>query len=757
MRLLFICAHERYLCTNSTYRDIVQHYVEHGKHQAKVVCTSLSTSVITDWEWPRHFTEEDFNVYNPDVVIFFSIANDDRWVKFASRRPVYICALDYFNCSIVDDGSTGKCSGFITFPRQPDVIKRYRDEFPHKSFFSFDGRFVNTSIYKNRNEPKKYDILLYGGRSNRNRVRNLTAEQSYKTRWEKYHGSKLPPIHDFYPLRKRLERLLRRNGDRYNIRILGEWASMNIGTSHTKPILALGPTGESEYVGAQECPKNEECVGGYVNESLSKLINQSWLTLCTSSRVDILMDKYVEAAASHSAILGNIPSDYEHIFKGNIVEVTEWMSDEEILSTIDRALEDKHKLKAMIDKTAELVTRQFDLNSATKKMDRAFDTMIHTTSELQRYSFLNQQQMTNMYPIVATSNKHQEQLSGAYLDLNFWPGFQDTLELFKKTLINAVSKKLPYSLLRISHSEMSCLYLACEIKKQWKGQPFRGRQSLTGIVSKKAFSEIFESILNASSLSTQIGYDFEEWIWEALRFTDCYKKDLPLDQYNKSLTAPKKGLKDMIQFPMDIVYGLVANKWIFKTFKNRIGLIGAAEKLAVTKRLMEYKEYQEYLGTDYFTDYIGLPQRGAFDDEHLSDRIKNEVAASSCDIFLIGAGVSKLRFFHILKKAKNCVYLDVGHGICLIAGHGDNTRPYCGEWVNYKLPDMKESIDILGRNKGPIFALPQKAPQVPPQAPQAPPQAPPPRRVPIDRRRLLLAMRIAQQRRRRRGRMGLWR
>ena len=244
MRLLFICAYERYLCTNSTYRDIVQHYVEHGKHQAKVIYT-------TEGKVKCKFTEKDFNVYNPDLVVFFDI-DRPRYCpsfKFAFRRPVYICALDYFNCLII--GEPGgvltdeqliadvwalveeKVSGFITFPRQPDVIKRYRDELPHKSFFSFDGRFVNTSIYKNHNEPKKYDILLYGHRSLRTRVQNLTAEQSYKTRWEKHHGSKLPHIHDFYPLRKRLERLLRRNGDRYNLKILVEGGS-------------LGPDGEGE-------------------------------------------------------------------------------------------------------------------------------------------------------------------------------------------------------------------------------------------------------------------------------------------------------------------------------------------------------------------------------------------------------------------------------------------------------------------------------------------------------------------------------
>ena len=53
------------------------------------------------------------------------------------------------------------------------------------------------------------------------------------------------------------------------------------------------------------------------------------------------MAKYFEIAASYSGILGNIPSDYNDLFKNNIVEVTEWMTDEEILFTIDEALKNK--------------------------------------------------------------------------------------------------------------------------------------------------------------------------------------------------------------------------------------------------------------------------------------------------------------------------------------------------------------------------------------------------------------------------------
>ena len=117
---------------------------------------------------------------------------------------------------------------------------------------------------------------------------------------------------------------------------------------------------------------------------------------------------------------------------------------------------------------------------------------------------------------------------------------------------------------------------------------------------------------------------------------------------------------------------------------------------------MKYKEYQEYLGTEYFLEYIGIPQRGALDDNNLEDNIMNKINNSECKFYLIGAGVSKLKFFHLLK---NGIYIDVGHGICMIAGYGDNTRPYCGNWINYKIKNKKYKIDDLGSHGTSILYL----------------------------------------------------
>jgi len=337
MNILFICCSSRYECVNETYKNIVETYTNKGKYTAKIIYTDNT------------FTEKEFCKYNPDLVIFFDI-DEIRFgnkFNFVFSKPVFVCSLDYFYFGICSNCKwIRKCSGIITFPNQEKIMNSYRNIFPNKKIFSFNGRFFNNSIYKNYNLEKKYDILIYGTRHFLNNIEPHFADQEYKKKWEKHNNKLLPKKYHFYPLRVRIENLLLKHTNKYKIKI-------------------LMPSGS---LGAK---KN-------VNEKLSELINSSWMTLCTSSRCDILMDKYIESAASYSAILGNIPSDYTHIFKNNIIEITEWMSDEEILSIIDTALENKEKLKEIINKTATIVENSFDLNNAVKNMDNVFDEILKT-------------------------------------------------------------------------------------------------------------------------------------------------------------------------------------------------------------------------------------------------------------------------------------------------------------------------------------------------------------------------------------------
>jgi hypothetical protein len=144
-------------------------------------------------------------------------------------------------------------------------------------------------------------------------------------------------------------------------------------------------------------------------------------------------------------------------------------------------------------------------------------------------------------------------------------------------------------------------------------------------------------------------------------------------------------------------YGLLANKWLFKTFKGQIGLIGAKEKLELIQELLEYKEYRDYLGIDKFEDYICIPQRYACDDIEATDNIiKEQLKNAKSKIFLEGIGHAKQALLWRMKQYHPAVYMTVGSGICAIAGVQDCIgRPYFADWKNYRIKGYDYSkIDI---------------------------------------------------------------
>ena len=153
-----------------------------------------------------------------------------------------------------------------------------------------------------------------------------------------------------------------------------------------------------------------------------------------------------------------------------------------------------------------------------------------------------------------------------------------------------------------------------------------------------------------------------------------------------------------INYPAEYGYGLVANKWLMKEFKSSIGILGAQPKVMIIQELMEYSEYQDYLGLEKFKDYIYFPQKFAADDlDKLESIVRPQLEKSTSKIFLLGIGHAKSGILHKFSEWKpNSIFLDVGAGIDMIAGSINIRRPYAGDWTNYRIKKYDYSnIDYL--------------------------------------------------------------
>jgi hypothetical protein len=169
-----------------------------------------------------------------------------------------------------------------------------------------------------------------------------------------------------------------------------------------------------------------------------------------------------------------------------------------------------------------------------------------------------------------------------------------------------------------------------------------------------------------------------------------YKKgSIYLDKANKIIHKS--------YIPFEAMYALVSTKWIFRNYKDEIGIIASAEKNSVIKELMKHTEYKNYIGTDNFTEYIDVPAKGAADDVmNLGRQIGEKIKNSKTKIYLVGAGSSKLALMPLLKNYSDAVFIDVGCGIDAIAGIVCQERPYFAEWTNYRVRTYDYSkIDFM--------------------------------------------------------------
>jgi len=146
------------------------------------------------------------------------------------------------------------------------------------------------------------------------------------------------------------------------------------------------------------------------------------------------------------------------------------------------------------------------------------------------------------------------------------------------------------------------------------------------------------------------------------------------------------------------VYALVANRLIFRMFpENEILLVGQEEKINAIKKLLNHKQYRNYLGISSFSGFVGIPKIGAADhEEQILQDIKKAVTLYNPKIILIGAGSSKLYLIPRIRFFSDAVVIDIGAGIDALAGVISQDRPYFADWINFKSNNIDySSMDIM--------------------------------------------------------------
>ena len=278
------------------------------------------------------------------------------------------------------------------------------------------------------------------------------------------------------------------------------------------------------------------------------------------------------------------------------------------------------------------------------------------------------------YDLEGLIDINKNRMDKSYQDPNTWPTYEKDFNKFKENILEWVKNGESKVLLRVYDGEF--LFL----KGIKKGNIGTRHCSLE--LSEKFIRKFYNNSLKCDTLSSHLT------VLPNGKFHKLYK----------SVYGNKK-----IDYPMEFHYGIILSKWIFKHFKNQIGIIAGNEKIKVIKELIKRKRYRHYLGIDYFSDYIEVPEKYSCDNtEEVENSIKDQLKDSTSKIFLFGIGISKLAIAYKFKEFYPAVYLDAGITLSGLAGFLTKDRPYAANWLNFRLTNYDYSnVDKMdvGKNE----------------------------------------------------------
>lgn len=218
--------------------------------------------------------------------------------------------------------------GIIFLTKMTYYMDKYQKFFPNKYIGGLD-LFINDKLFNKKNIEKTHDIIIYGSLYTMWPIHPEDDERYIQKL--KNNNKPIPKSDYFYPFRRRIADLLLNNKSKYKIKYI------------------------------QRLPSAEN-VCKIRGENLSNEIASCYLALATTSRKEKCMIKYGEIVGSHTMVIGNIPTNFESIYKGNMLELNEEMTDQEILNKIDLYLSDKKLITSITNKFSEHMINTYGYN-----------------------------------------------------------------------------------------------------------------------------------------------------------------------------------------------------------------------------------------------------------------------------------------------------------------------------------------------------------------------------------------------------------
>jgi len=209
---------------------------------------------------------------------------------------------------------------------------KVRDKCVYTTFINMP-HFIDDTVFKNYGEKKIYDIFLYGAA------------------WE-----------PTYKFRKRLFDLMIQQKD---LKVY---------------YLEHPGYGEDNFrvKDADKVFRKSNIKHNITYEKLSRLINQSKITISTPSEYEYFIKKYMEIPLSNCVIAGRLPKEDGRILDNSIINLDNGMTDSEIVEKIKYYLNNETEYKKLLENGQQIIKNNFTFDHGKKRIVKYYKKIFNT-------------------------------------------------------------------------------------------------------------------------------------------------------------------------------------------------------------------------------------------------------------------------------------------------------------------------------------------------------------------------------------------
>jgi hypothetical protein len=345
--ILFIGKLSIFETQNSPNRYLFLKYLE-SKPNIKILNDNSSLSL-------KKWLQDNNKNFKPDVIIYYfltripsltniSIHDFKDAIKKYNIPSVMIFEDSHYTQLVKKLYFNYNFNYFINLNKNTNIVRELN--FSNIPVSLWNQYMDITKFYKNHDNEKKYDFLLYGSINNH-----------------------------VYPLRNKI------------LLALNELAKSN----NDMRIKIISHNGIEYNKKRNPLPTPDE---------LSVLINQSRFSFATSSIYNLFVKKYTEIPLSGATLIGDIPCGYENLLKNNIIPLNNTMS----ISTIKQILINSYKNKYIhieknIQNFTEIIKNDFNYNKGYNDLNLIINNILSKIKKTNNNYF-------KIMPMMSQKNKN---------------------------------------------------------------------------------------------------------------------------------------------------------------------------------------------------------------------------------------------------------------------------------------------------------------------------------------------------------------